>query len=380
MSGTYFDCNATTPVHPRVREAMLPYLGPRFGNPGCAHSWGLEARRACDKARQQTAALLGARPDEIVFTSGATEADNLALLGTLPSMRRSGLATTAVEHPAILGPARELASRGVEVAVAPVDNRGVVDSDALLELCTDRTRLVSVMLANNETGVIQPVARAAGLVREKLGPDVLVHSDAAQAVGKIPVNVRELGVDLLTVAGHKMYAPKGVGALFVRQGVTVRPLMFGGGQEGGVSPGTENVPHLVALGEACAMAAEDLAAEATRQRQLGQALLTGLHGLGADFRVWGEGAERLPQTLCVGFRDLRAGDILSGLVARDVGASGGAACHAGETSVSHVLTAMGADMAYAPGTIRLSWGRLTSEADVDRLITVFREVLAELRG
>ena len=380
MTGTYFDCNATTPVHPRVRQALLPYIEDRFGNPGCAHFWGLEARQACDKAREQVASLLGASPGEIVFTSGATEADNLALLGTLPFMRQAGLVTTAVEHPAILGPARKLAEQGVEVALVPVDGQGVTDTNALLELCTERTRLVSVMLANNETGVLQPVAEIARLVREALGPDVLVHTDAAQAVGKIPVNVDALGVDLLTVAGHKMYAPKGVGALYIREGVTVRPLLVGGGQEDGISPGTENVPYMAALGEACAMAAEDLDDEAARLRSLGDRLLAGLRGLEADFRVWGEGAERLPQTLSVGFKGLAAGDILSSLVARDVGASGGAACHAGETSVSHVLTAMDADMAYAPGTIRLSWGRLTTEADVDRLIQVFEETLDELRG
>lgn len=380
MPGPYFDCNATTPVHPRIREAMLPYLGERFGNPGCAHQWGLEAKGACDRARQQAADLLGAAPDELVFTSGATEADNLALLGTLPYMRPAGLVTTAVEHPAIMGPAMVLAERGVETALAPVDARGVVDVDALMELCTDRTRLVSVMLANNETGAIQPVAEVVRRVRETLGPDVLVHTDAAQAVGKIPVRVDDLGVDLLTVAGHKMYAPKGVGALYVRQGIAVRPLLYGGGQEGGVSPGTENVPHLVALGEACAMAAEDLEQEAARQRTLGDRLLAGLRGLDAEFRVWGEGAERLPQTLSVGFRGLRAGDILSGLVARDVGAGSGAACHSGETTVSHVLAAMGADMEFAPGTIRLSWGRMTTGGDVERLLAAFKETFAELKS
>ncbi len=373
MKPLYFDYNATTPVLAPVREAMLPFLGDNFGNPGSGHAWGLLARRAVDRAREQVARLLGAEPGEIIFTSCATESDNLALAGILGP--GDGLVTSAVEHPAIMEYLPLLRDRGVEVALAPVDEQGLISPEAVQRLCTPRTRLISVMLANNETGTIQPVAEIAAWARER---GILVHTDAAQAVGKIPVDVGELGVDLLTVAGHKLYAPKGVGALYRRRGVELAPLLKGGGQEGGLRPGTENVPHLVGLGAACALAGRDLEEEMARQRELGRRFLDGLEALGRDIRLHAREAPRLPNTMSVGFAGFQAGDILSGLVAREVGASAGAACHGDTTTVSHVLAAMGVPRSYAHGTIRFSWGRLTSPRDVDQLLRRLAQTLDEI--
>lgn len=376
MKKLYFDYNATTPVHPRVFTAMRPYLAESFGNPGCSHEWGLAAQKALDKARKQVAALIGAEPGEVVFTSGATESNNLALLGTLPHMERKGLVTTQIEHPAVTEPARELERRGHAVAFCGVNGEGLADPGEVLGRINQDTGLVSVMLANNEVGAVQPVGDIAKEAR-RLG--ALAHTDAAQAVGKIEVDVNALGVDLLTIAGHKMYAPKGVGALYVRRGAPVKPLLLGGGQERGIRPGTENVPYIVGLGEACAMALEDLQTEETRQRELGEMFISGLAGLGVDYRVNSLNAPRLPGALSVGFAGFKSGDVLSGLLAVDVGASGGAACHAGETTVSGVLTAMRVPREYAEGTIRFSWGRMTSQDDIRELIVRLRMVFDGLK-
>ncbi|MDY7001867.1 MAG: cysteine desulfurase family protein [Thermodesulfobacteriota bacterium] len=376
MEKLYFDHNATTPVLPRVFKAMCPYLTTQFGNPGCGHEWGLAARRAVDKARLQVAGLLGCDPLNIVFTSGATESNNMVLFGTLPYFSRAHLVTSVIEHPAVLNPSRVLEKRGIGVAYADVDQSGRVDFEAVKDACVPETRLISLMLANNETGVIQPVAEVAAFAGSR---GILVHTDAAQAVGKIPVNVKDLGVDYLTVAGHKFYAPKGVGALYIRDGAPLTPLTYGGGQERGLRPGTENVPYIVALGEACALAAEDLEAEGERQWGLGETLLAGLKSLGVDFCVHGD-APRLPNTLSVGFGGLFAGDILSGLVGCDIAASGGAACQSGKTSISHVLESMCVAQEYAEGTIRFSWGRLTVEQDVAELLKRLGMVLSALKG
>lgn len=375
MKPLYFDYNATTPVLPRVREALLPYLGEHFGNPSSSHRWGPPAKRAVQMAREQVAALVNCNPGEIVFTSCATESINTVLKGMLPLGRSGHLVTSAVEHPATLECARWLEQRGVEVSRVGVDARGLVSPDEVTAACREETRLVSVMLANNETGALQPVADIAKALR---GRDVALHSDAAQAVGKVPVDVKELGVDFLTIAGHKLYAPKGIGALYVRSGQDLPPLLLGGGQEGGRRSGTENVAYMAALGEACALAAEDLAVEGARQRDLGRLFLQGLTDLGADFLLHSAEAPRLPGTMFVGFKGLSAGDIISGLVGRDVAVSAGAACHDDTAELSHVLTAMDAPADYAPGTIRFSWGRPTTRSDMEELIRRLGEVLGEL--
>lgn len=375
MKSLYFDYNATTPILPEIFEAMRPYLTQHFGNPSSDHLWGLKAKRGMEEARAQVAGLLGAQPQEIYFTSCATESNNMVLEGIFGANPNGRLVTTAVEHPAILFPAERLAKRGVKVTLAPVDRQGVVDGDALRKACDGGAELVSMMLANNETGAIQPVAELAAWARER---GILVHTDASQAVGKIPVDVNELGVDFLTVAGHKLYAPKGVGALYVRQGVELEPFMLGGGQEGGLRPGTENLPYMAGLGAACQLAAKTLSDEMARQEELGRQFLKLLPETGVDHTIHSLDVPRLPNTLSVGFEGLMVGDILSGLVARDVAVSAGAACHGSETTISHVLQAMAVPEEIALGTIRVSWGRPTTQLDVVEMAARLREVVMEL--
>lgn len=382
MRPLYFDCNATTPVLPRVFEAMAPFFSEKFGNPGCGHMWGLTARKAMDEARQNMARCLNCGPEAVIFTSCATESNNMALRGVFQESVQGCLVISQVEHPAVMEPARELARQGIHVIHTPVDDRGVLDMDyleqALSEAPPQGPKMLSVMLANNETGVLQPVAEAAQLAHER---GFVVHTDAAQAVGKIPVDIEELGVDLLTVAGHKMYAPKGIGALYVNPVLPLAPLMYGGGQEGGLRPGTENVAYMVALGEASLLALEDLEQEMSRQRALGDMLYKGLKDLGVELQLFGKGAKRLPNTLSVGFKGLRAGDILSGMAGQDMAASAGAACHADsaeDVELSEVLRAMRVSDEYGKGAIRFSWGRTTTEEDVQELLERLRVVLHPL--
>ncbi len=382
MRPLYFDYNATTPVLPQIYDAMVPYFMEKFGNPGCGHMWGMAARNAMDEARAKVARCIGCGPEAVVFTSCATESNNMALRGIFQDASQGCLVISQIEHPAVLEPARELARQGIHVVQVPVDDRGVMDlhflEDALAEAPPNGPKLMSIMLANNETGVLQPVAQA---VERARAHGFVTHTDAAQAVGKIPVQVQELGVDMMTIAGHKLYAPKGIGALFVNPVLPLAPLLFGGGQEGGVRSGTENIPSIVALGEACFMASQDLDKEMQRQERLGELFYKGLRELGIEILLYGKHAPRLPNTMCVGFKNLRAGDILSGLVGQDVAASAGAACHAGsgeEVSISHVLEAMRIPREYAAGTIRFSWGRPTMEDDISQLLQRLHTVLHPL--
>jgi cysteine desulfurase len=372
----YFDYNATTPILPPVAEAMAPYLGDRFGNPSSGHAWGILARTAVANARTQVAGLIGCAPDDLVFTSCATESINTVLKGLFWGRPDTHLVTTAIEHPATLECASFLEAQGSRVTRVAVDDQGVVSPDEIRRALRPETTLVSIMLANNETGALQPVAEVAAAARERGIP---VHCDAAQAVGKIPVNVRNLGVDFLSVAGHKLYAPKGVGALYVAPGRTLPPLLHGGGQERGLRSGTENVSHIVGLGAACELAAKDLDREAARQEALGEVLLAALDRVGAKYLLHSAHTPRLPQTLFIGFHALRAVDVLSGLVGYDVAVSGGAACHGAAFTLSHVLQAMNADPDYARGTIRFSWGRGTSREDVDEVAARLALVLKSLR-
>jgi cysteine desulfurase len=374
MRPLYFDYNATTPVHPLVFEAMRPWLTERFGNPGSAHMWGMEAKNGLDTGRHQVASAIGARDAEIVFTSGATESNNLALYGSLTDPKNQHLIISAVEHPAIMEPARHLQQKGLEVTVVPVDDQGRVRLADIQAARTEKTALISVMLANNEVGTIQPIADIAAWARKQ---NILVHTDAAQAVGKIPVNVENLGIDLMSIAGHKLYAPKGIGALFIRNGITITPRTKGGGQENGIRPGTENIPYIAGLGAACAMI-RDLSEETNRQRLLGERFREGLVSLGRPFVIHAKNTPRLPGTMSVGFTGLRAGDIISGLVGYEVGVSAGAACHAGQECVSAVLEAMRVDLHDALGTIRFSWGRMTTNKDVDELLDRLERVLRSL--
>jgi cysteine desulfurase len=377
----YLDCNATTPVDPRVVAAMSDALARLWGNPSSGHRRGVEARAAVERAREQVAACLGAEPGEIVFTSGGSESDNWALLGVLAQHPGAHVVTSAVEHPAVLEPLRAAERRGeLSLTVVGVDRFGRVDPAAVAAAMTADTVLVSVMLANNEVGTLEPIVEIAALCRERRA---LLHTDAAQAVGKIPVDVHALGVDLLTVAGHKLYAPKGVGVLFVRRGVGLAPLIRGAGHERGLRAGTENVASLVGLGLACEMAAADLAEEAPRlaalRDRLEAALAAGVPGLVRH----GHPELRLPNTSSCAFPGFDANLLLSRL-ADAVAASAGAACHTDEVTPSHVLTAMGVDLATARATVRFSVGRFTTKAEVDegarRVIAVVGGVARDIRA
>ncbi|MBN2361613.1 MAG: cysteine desulfurase [Deltaproteobacteria bacterium] len=356
----YLDHNATTPLHPQVLEAMLPYLQQHFGNPSSSHPLGRRAHAAVERAREQVAALLGSEPDEIFFTSGGTEANNLAIRGALAAAGgRRGVVTSAVEHPATARPCDLLEERGCAVTRLPVEASGQLPPAAAGPALRDDTALVTVMLAQNETGTLLPVAALAKLAHQR---GALMHTDAAQAVGKIPTRVDELEVDLLSVAGHKLYAPKGVGALYVRRGTPLRPLLLGAGHERGLRPGTENVAAIVGLGQACALAQRDLEAEAARQRALRDALWAALSAGVAGLRLNGHPEQRLPNTLNVSFPGVRGSALLE--AAPGIAASTGSACHAGGETPSPVLIAMGLDAATALGAVRLSLGRSTTDAQV----------------
>ncbi len=374
----YLDYNATTPLAPEVREAMLPYLGVLFGNPSSSHVYGRKALQAVAQAREEVALLIGASAEEIVFTGGATEANNLALLGVAKAVSpgKRQLIVSAIEHPAVLAPARELERQGWALAVLPVDSHGRLELPVLAQALRAETALVSVMLANNEIGTIQPIAAMARLTR---ACGVLLHTDAAQAAGKLPIDVDALGVDLLTLAGHKCYAPKGVGALYRRKGTPLVPIAFGAEQEQGLRPGTENVAAIVALG-AAARLARDRQSESARQLmsrrdRLHDALARNIPGLVLN----GHPEHRLPNTLHCSFPGLRASALLEA-VADDVAASRGSACHEATEAVSGVMAAIGADAERASGAVRLSVGWPTTEAEIDRAATALISAWQRLQG
>jgi cysteine desulfurase len=368
MKPIYLDYNATTPLDPAVVEAMAPFLRERFGNQSSAHAYGQIARDAVERARRQVATLLGAEPGEIVFTSGGSEASNLALkgvvfaaLGRSPA-RNLHVITSAVEHPATLESCAFLRRLGCRVTVVPVDGHGVVELDAVRRALREGTCLVSIMHANNEVGTLQPIREIAALAHEH---GALVHTDAAQSAGKIEVTVRALGVDLLSIAGHKLYAPKGIGALYIRDGIALEPLIHGGGHEHGRRAGTENVPYIVALGAACEMADRALPAAAERLRMLRDRLWRGLrNGLGDRVALNGHPEQRLPNTVNANFIGCVGAELLEAIP--EIAASTGSACHKGQVSLSPVLAAMGVPPELGRGAVRLSVGRFTTEADIDR--------------
>jgi cysteine desulfurase len=375
MKPIYLDYNATTPILPRVFEAIKPYLTEHFGNPSSGHAWGLAAARAVDNSHDQVAALLNCGPGEVVFTSCATESNTMVMRGLCEHRRSAHLIISAIEHPATMACADFLESVGVRVSRVPVNAEGLVSPDDVAAACKPDTALISIMLANNETGAIQPVAEIAAMAKKRGIP---LHTDAAQAVGKIQVDLAALGVDFLTVAGHKLFAPKGVGALYVRQGSDLPPMLRGGGQEGGYRAGTENVPYMVALGQACVLASEDLEHEIARQEELGRVFLAGIEQLGVPYVLHSANAPRLPNTMAIGFKGFRAADLLSGLVGMDVAVSAGAACHGDTTTVSHVLEAMAVPDDYAHGTLRFSWGRPTTREEMEQVLDRLGQVLSSI--
>ncbi|MFE9643172.1 cysteine desulfurase family protein [Streptomyces sp. NPDC006365] len=374
----YLDYNATTPVDPRVAEAIHPYLADWFGNPSSSHPYAAAPKRALARARAQVAALIGADGGEIVFTGSGSEADNLALRGAALAAKNElpHVITQVTEHPAILETCRALERlHGTEVTYLPVDGDGLVDPAALAAALTERTVLVSVMAANNETGALQPIAELARMTRAH---GALFHCDAAQAVGKVPLDVRELGVDLLTVVGHKMYAPKGIAALYVRQGLALEPLVYGGGQEHGLRAGTENVALAVALGTAAELAAAELA-DGTPGRIA--ALRDCLHRRLADalpgrVHLNGPSTGRLPNTLNVSIDGVLGRELLS--AGLGLAASTGSACHSGTHTPSPVLTAMGVDADRALGALRLSLGRWSTPENIETAVTALLKAAGAL--
>ena len=359
----YLDYNATTPVDPRVGQAMEPFLLGFYGNPSSAHRLGREARAAVDHARSQVATCLGCTPEEVLFTSGGSESNNTAIRGVVAARGGGHVITSAIEHPAVLEVVRALEAEGrITSTIVGVDHRGRVDPSDIESALRPDTALVTLMLANNEVGTLQPVAEVAELCTSR---GVLVHTDAAQAVGKVPVDIKQLGVDLLTVAGHKLYAPKGVGALFIRDGVTIEPLIRGAGHELGRRAGTENVLCEVGLGAACEIVHNELAHEIPTLRDLRDRLADRLQlGLEGTL-IHGDPEHLLPNTLSIALPGTDANRLLATLADR-VAASAGAACHSDTVAVSHVLSAMGVDSATALSTIRLSVGRFTTKEEVHR--------------
>ena len=375
MSAIYLDYNATTPIDPQVAEAMLPYVHGLFGNPSSSHGFGVAAREGVDLARQQVAELLGCGTDELIFTSGGTEANNHAIKGVALAHRTRGnhIITSAVEHPAVTEVCRYLESQGFRVTCLPVDEYGLVDVAQFKETLTDKTILVTIMHANNEVGAIEPIAEISEAAH---AVGALVHTDCAQSVGKVPVNVDELGVDLLSIAGHKLYAPKGIGALYIRTGVELEKFMHGAGHEGGRRAGTENVIEMVGLGAACWLIHQNLAKYSSRMREMRDRLESRLLDFGMDVRVNGHPDLRLPNTSSIGFRGLEADRILANLPT--VAASAGAACHSDRVELSHVLSAMAVPLEYAMGTVRFSVGRFTTAEEIDLAAAEVARVVNDL--
>jgi len=381
MQPIYLDHNATTPVDPRVLEAMLPYLREHFGNASSkSHAFGWKANEAVEAARAHVAALLGSEAREVVFTSGATEANNLALLGLFPPSRmpaKRHVITGAIEHHAVLDTVAELRRRGAEITVLRPDVHGRVSAEMVKGAITDRTAVVSIMAANNELGTLNPIAEIGKTAR---GAGVLFHTDAAQAAGKVPLDVEAMGIDLLSLSGHKFYAPKGVGALYVRgrnPRVHLAPVQFGGGQERALRPGTLNVPGIVGLGEACRLAREDLAGEARRLGELRDRLEAGLLRRLPKVRVNGHKEERLPGTANVSFDGIEVTSLLASLP--DIALSPGSACTTGSAEPSYVLKAIGLTDREAFGTVRFSVGRFTTEDEIDRAVESVSRAVETLR-
>ncbi len=373
----YLDYNATTPHDPEVIRVMRPYLEQHFGNPSSSHCYGRKTRAAIERARAQVAILLGCSPGEIVFTSGGTESNNYAIQGTALAQRHRGnhIITSQIEHPAVTAVCAQLERTGFEVTYLPVDDEGLVKVDDVKRAIRPETILISIMHANNEVGTIQPIDQIARIAKSR---NIIFHTDAAQSVGKIATRVRELGVDLLSIAGHKLYAPKGVGALYIRDGLVLEPLMRGAGQESGRRPGTENVLEIVGLGQACEIAGRQLSTNWAHMKSMRDRLEAGLLQRVPDIKVNGHRDRRLPNTLSVSIRGVEVNTLL-GAIEKKVAVSAGAACHSGLVQISHVLKAMRVPEDWARGTLRFSTGRMTTEAEIDAALAVVTKAIRELR-
>jgi len=377
MRRVYLDNNATTQVAPEVLEEMLPFLKGRYGNPSSMHTFGGKVARDVARARERTAALLGADPSEIVFTGCGTESDSAAILGTLESYPdKTHVVTSRVEHPAVQSLCRHLATRGVRVTELPVDNQGTLDLAELEAALTPDTAILSIMFANNETGVIFPVEEIARIAKRRGVP---FHTDAVQAVGKVPINLAESEIDMLSLSGHKLHAPKGVGALYIRKGTRFAPFMIGGHQEDGRRAGTENVASIVALGKACELAGAHLEEERTRVRAMRDRLERALLAKAPDARLNGHPDRRLPNTSNISFEYVEGEAILLMMDRAGIAASSGSACTSGSLEPSHVLRAMGVPFTAAHGLVRFSLSRFNTEDEIDYVIEQIPPIIQRLR-
>lgn len=372
MKKIYLDFNASTPIAPEVLEAMEPFLRDHYGNPSSRHWAGTPAKQAVEQAREQVAGLLGCFPDELVFTSGGTESNNHAIKGGFFALRHRGnhIITTQIEHPAVIQPCQFLEKLGANVTYIPVDQNGKVDPDNIRNAITSETILISVMHANNEVGTIQDIGQIASIARER---EILFHTDAAQSIGKIPTLVSDLGVDLLSVAGHKIYAPKGIGALYIRRGVNLETFMHGAGHEAGRRAGTENVPYIIGLGEACELAQSWVGIPQIKYlRDHFWQLLQ--EEFGERVVLNGHPTERLPNTLNVSFVDMFGAEILSQM--ENVAATTGSACHEGTVEFSSVLKAMGVPAQTGMGAIRFSLGRTTTITEIEWVVNRLKSIVS----
>ncbi|HRW93097.1 MAG TPA: cysteine desulfurase family protein [Thermotogota bacterium] len=374
----YMDHSATTPVFPEVARVVYELMTRSFGNASSLHFKGQQAKEALDKAREDMSLALGCEPEELVFCSGGTEADNLALFGTLPENRSRGLLTTGIEHEAVLETAHHLEKEGFPVFYAPVDAYGQVDLQAFEKLLSGPVSLVSIMMANNEVGTIQPIAQMAQMAHER---GILVHSDAVQAIGKVPINVKELGVDLLSGAAHKFYGPKGVGFLYVKRGTPIHPVVFGGGHERGLRSGTENVPGIVGMARALSICLQHMKQNTQRYRMWTTRILKACEQLG-EFRANGHPEQRIPGTLSLSFRDVNGESLMEWLSFNGIAVSTASACqsHAARRSISHVLQQLGLERPFANGTIRVALGHDNDDEQVQYFISRLEEGVRRLRS
>lgn len=364
MKSIYLDYNASTPIAPAVLDEMLPYLRDKFGNPSSSHSFGVAIRAGIEQARERVAQLLGCEAEEVIFTSGATESNNMVIKGIAKAAGKGRhFITSAIEHPAVLEPMRHVERFGYRVTYLPVDSTGMVDPADLEKTITPDTALISIMHSNNEVGTIQDIKALAAIAASR---NVPFHTDAAQSVGKVRVRVDELGIDFLTIAGHKFYAPKGIGALYIKRGTKLPPMLHGAGHERGMRPGTENAASIAGLGKACMIAADIIETEGSRQMKLGQRLFEGLKNAGIKVNLNGHPEKKLPNTWNISFAGFDALQVMDALPG--VAVSPGAACHGNSVEPSHVLVAMGTDPALARGAIRFSLGRETTEAEIDTVV------------
>ena len=379
MKKVYFDHAATTPTDPAIAQVVLEYMTGKFGNAGSVHSFGREARAAVDKAREQVAKLINAQPSEIFFTAGGTESDNISLKGVAYANRNRGnhIITSAVEHHGVLEPCEQLKKEGYAITILPVDEFGRVSVDSVKAAIRPETILISIMFANNEVGTIQPIAEIGDLAREK---GIYFHTDAVQATGNWPIDVKAMNIDLLTMSGHKFNAPKGIGALYVRKGVRLRSIQQGGGQERHLRPGTENVPGIVGLGLAAEKATAHMEAKVRETSALRDKLMQGILDNVPDIKLNGHPMERLPGNVNVSVRYVEGESLLLNLDMKGIAASSGSACTSGSLDPSHVLLAMGLDHATAHGSLRLTLGMGTTEADVDYFLEVFPPIVERLRS